>query len=88
MNIVKIHLNLLDAGGSQAVVNATTGYVNANTGETTAFGNGYTLDPGLKEYYDTDLLENSRDKRYYCRKIQNLPLGYTIPNCSKVYILL
>lgn len=41
MNIVKIHLNLFDAGGSQAVVNATTGYVNANTGETTAFGNGY-----------------------------------------------
>lgn len=67
MNIVKIHLNLFDAGGSQAVVNATTGYVNANTGETTAFGNGYTLDPGLKEYYDTDLLENSRDKRYFAQ---------------------
>lgn len=67
MNIVKIHLNLFDAGGSQAVVNATTGYVNGNTGETTAFGNGYTLDPGLKEYYDTDLLENSRDKRYFAQ---------------------
>ncbi len=65
--IKKVLLNLFGGNGSQSVINATTGYVNGTTGETTEFGGGFTLDPGLKEYYDTDLLENSRDKRYFAQ---------------------
>ena len=63
---VKLIMNLF--GGVGDVINTTEGYRNANTGATTAFdANGYTLDPTLKTYYDTELLENARDKRIYAQ---------------------
>ena len=46
-----------DAG---TLVNATGNYVNAGTGQTTAFSGNDTLAPTMKTFYDTQLLENAR----------------------------
>ena len=63
-----------DAG---TVVNATTGYVNSSTGNVTGFSGSNTLDPTLKSYYDTELLENARVELFYAQfaKKQPLPAG-------------
>ena len=63
-----------DAG---TVVNATTGYVNSGTGAVTNFSGGNTLDPTLKTFYDTELLENARVELFYAQfaKKQPLPAG-------------
>ena len=67
-------MDLETFGNEGNVVNATVGYVNANTGTVTAFDTNYTLDPTLKTYYDTELLENSRDKRYFAQFGMKQPL--------------
>ena len=61
-----------DAG---TLVNATGSYVNAYTGETTAFDSTNTLAPELKTFYDTELLENARIEMFYAQfgKKQKLP---------------
>ena len=46
-------------------VNTTGGYVNGDTGASTSFSDGQTLSPELKDYYDSELLENSRVEQYY-----------------------
>ena len=58
-----------DAGTS---VNATTGMVNAYTGEHTASS---AMSGELKTFYDTELLENARVEMFYAQfgKKQNLP---------------
>ena len=63
-----------DAG---TLVNATGNYVNAGTGNTTAFSGNDTLAPALKTYYDTELLENARVEMFYAQfaKKQPLPAG-------------
>ena len=55
-------LQLFAAGD---LVNATTHYVNANTGAVTQFDGANTLSPGMKTFYDTELLENSRSQQYF-----------------------
>lgn len=57
------------------LVNATTGFVNAHTGATTGFDSANTLEPQLKTFYDTELLENARIEMIYAQfaKKQNLP---------------
>lgn len=64
-----------DAG---TVVNATNGYVNAYTGARDAFTTTQTLAPELKEFYDTELLENARIEMYYAQfgKKQPLPRNH------------
>lgn len=57
-----INLQLFAAGN---VVNATTGYVNAHTGEKTEFSGANTLSPTMKTYYDTELLENARSQFFF-----------------------
>ena len=64
----------LETFGEGNTINATVGYVNANTGVVTAFDSTYTLNPTLKTYYDTELLENSRDKRYFAQFGKKQPL--------------
>ena len=61
-----------DAG---TVANATTGYVNAYTGDTAEFSGNNTLAPELKDFYDTELLENARIEMFYAQfaKKQALP---------------
>ena len=63
-----------DAG---TLVNATTSYVNAYTGETTSFDDRNSLSGELKTFYDTELLENARVEQYYAQfaKRQPLPSG-------------
>jgi len=69
---VVMRLNLFGEGD---MVNTTEGYRNVNNGTTTAFDpTGFTLDPTLKTYYDTELLENSREKRYFAQFGQKQPL--------------
>ena len=58
-----------DAG---SVVNTTTGDVNAYTGAANATG---AMTPGMKTYYNTELLENSRAEQVYSQlgRKQTLP---------------
>lgn len=64
-----------DAG---TLVNATGNYVNAYTGETTAFSGTNDLTGELKTFYDTELLENARVELYYAQfgKRQSLPKNH------------
>ena len=66
-----LKLNLFGEGD---LVNTTVGYRNTNNGTTQAFDSTYTLEPGLKTYYDTELLENARDKRIFAQFGQRQPL--------------
>ena len=58
-------------------VNATTSTVNAYTGATTPYPTNKGMNPTLKEFYDTELLENARVETYYAQfaKKQPLPAG-------------
>ena len=72
-NIMKINLQLFADAGT--LVNTSKNYVNANTGESTAFATGQSLAPELKIFYDTELLENARIEMFYAQfgKKQRLP---------------
>ena len=72
--MIRFDLQLF-AEGAGVVVNATGSYVNAYTGNTTAFEGKNTLAPELKTYYDTELLENARVDMVYAQfgKKQALP---------------
>ena len=74
--IRKFNLQLFADAGS--VVNTLTGgYVNANTGAQIS-ADGNTLDPEIKIFYDTELLENARIEMYYAQfaKKQTLPKNH------------
>ena len=60
-----------DAG---TVVNATAGYVNSGSGETSAFSGSNTLSAEMKDFYDTELLENARVEQFYARFAKRQPL--------------
>ena len=61
---------------TNAVINATTGYVNGQTGAVTDFdANGpHTLDPEIKSFYDTELLENARAELFFAQFGKRQPL--------------
>ena len=69
------NLQLFAAG---TLVNATTNYVNADTGAVTAFEGTNTLAPSMKTYYDTELLENARSQLYFEQlgRKQKLPANH------------
>ena len=60
------------------LVNGTASFVNAHTGETTAFTDGHSMSGELKTYYDTELLENARPEMFYAQfaKVQPLPANH------------
>ena len=64
-----------DAGTS---VNATATMTNAYTGETVNRGDTNSMTQELKEFYDTELLENARVELYYAQfgKKQTLPKNH------------
>ena len=68
----KFTLQLFADAGS--VVMTTSGTANAYTGETATTG---AMSPTMKEFYDTELLENTRIELYYAQfgKKQPLPRG-------------
>lgn len=72
MDKIRFGLQLFAAND---VVNATVGYVNANTGAVEAFVPPNDLSPQNKTFYDTVLLENAREKHYFAQfgKKQALP---------------
>lgn len=88
-----LNLQLFAAG---TVVNATTSYVNADTGATTSFPEGGGMTPGMKTYYDTALLENARNEHYFTQfgKHVTLPANHgrtmefrkwnTLPNAPEL----
>lgn len=56
------------------LVNATGNYVNAYTGDTTAFDAGNSLSGELKTFYDTELLENARVEMFFAQFAKRQPL--------------
>ena len=64
-----------DAG---TLVNATGNFVNAYTGDTSAFDSANSLSGELKTFYDTELLENARVELFYAQfaKKQHLPANH------------
>lgn len=78
------------------LVNATTNYVNAYTGDTTEFSGTNDLSPTMKTFYDTNMLINHRDKLIYSQlgQKQSLPAGHgrsvewrkwnTLPNLEEL----
>lgn len=71
--VLQLDLQRFAEGGN--VVNTTTGTVNAYTG---AANTTEAMSPGMKTYYDTELLENARDEAVYGQlgKAQNLPANH------------
>ena len=74
--IIKMNLQLFADAGT--LVNASSNYVNAYDGTTTAFDGVNTLTGEMKEYYDTELLENARVEMFYAQfaKKQHLPANH------------
>ena len=74
--IIKMNLQLFADAGT--LVNASTSYVNAYDGTSTAFDGVNTLSGEMKEYYDTELLENARVEMFYAQfaKKQALPANH------------
>lgn len=70
MNLFNIQY-FADAG---SLVNATGSYVDAYSGSTTAFDSVNTLTPELKDFYDTELLENARVEMFYAQFAKRQPL--------------
>lgn len=68
-----LNLQLFAEAGN--LVNATGNYVNAYTGQVTNFSGTDTLSPTMKSFYDTELLENTREKLIF----QQLGRKQTLP---------
>lgn len=71
MEFIKINLQLFAAG---TMVNATTTYINSDTGATTAFDATNKLSDTMKTYYDTELLENARANLIFAQFGKKQPL--------------
>lgn len=64
-----------DSGGQGGYPVATTQYYsNAYTGATEAFDAQNTMDPQIKEWYNTNALENARSNHIYAQFAENVPL--------------
>ena len=56
------------------LVNTSQNYVNAGTGATTAFSGINDLTPGMKTFYETVMLDNSRSNRVFAQLGKRQPL--------------
>ena len=76
--LMAIAMNIQLFAEAGTVVNATGNYVNAYTGDTTAFDSTNSLSGELKVFYDTELLENARTEMFYAQfgKKQHLPANH------------
>ncbi len=72
----RINLQLFADAGT--VVNTTQNFVNAYTGEAQSFEGIYDLSSTMKEFYDTELLENARVDMIYAQfaRRQRLPANH------------
>jgi len=71
IEMIKMNLQLFAAG---TLVNATTTYVNSDTGTPTAFDSTNKLSDTMKTYYDTELLENARSNLIFAQFGKKQPL--------------
>ncbi len=78
IEFIKKMLNLQLFADSGTLVNATGNYVNAYTGAVTAFSGTNDLTATMKEYYDTELLDNVRDELVFAQlgRKQALPANH------------
>ena len=76
--LLAMPMNLQLFAEAGTLVNATGNYVNAYTGDTTAFDASNSLSGELKVFYDTELLENARVVMFYAQfaKKQKLPANH------------
>ena len=72
MDLFKFDIQFFADAGT--LVNATGNYVNSYTGDSTAFDSTHTLSPEMKEFYDTELLENARVEQFYAQFAKRQPL--------------
>lgn len=72
----RLDLQLFAEAGT--LVNATTGYTNAYTGDVTQFAGQWDLSAGMKTYYNTALLEFAKENFVYAQlgKKQSLPANH------------
>ena len=70
--INKINLQLFADAGT--LVTGTANYVNAYSGETSAFDGANSMSGELKTFYDTELLENARVELFYAQFAKKQPL--------------
>ena len=92
----KFFMNLKLFADAATLENATTTYINGYTGSTTSFDPPDTLTPTMKTFYDTELLENHRDKLIFAQlgRKQGLPARHgrtiewrkwnTLPLCDAI----
>ena len=73
MNL-KQELNLQLFADAGTLVNASGNYVNAYSGETSAFPDGGGMTASMKTFYDTELLENARTEMFYAQFAKRQPL--------------
>ena len=78
IDFIKALFNLQFFADAGSNVNATATMTNAYTGDTTARTTTNDMAPELKEYYDTELLENARTELFYAQfgKRQPLPKNH------------
>lgn len=69
-----IDLALFDASGVGTVVNATGGYVNANTGNVTTFTEGNSLSEEMKTYYSDYLIDLAEPELVHDQFAQKHPI--------------
>lgn len=72
MEFIRFNLQLFADSGT--LTNTTVNYVNSYTGAIENFSDSLTLAPELKDFYDTQLLENARIDMFYAQFARRQPL--------------
>lgn len=77
-NDIEYRLDLQLFAEAGTLVNATPGYTNAYTGDVTNFSGQWDLSAGMKNYYNTALLEYAKETFIFQQlgKVQNLPANH------------
>ncbi len=72
---MKRDMLMADSGGQGGYPVANTGnYTNAYTGAETPFDQNHTMAPQIKEWYNTEALENARNNHVFAQFAKNIPL--------------
>lgn len=76
IDFIKQHKAYLapDIGGQGSPVITTQNFVNPYTGEASEFTSENTMEPQIKEWYQTEALENARANHYYAQFAKNVSL--------------
>ena len=74
MNEIFNNLDLQLFADAGTLVNTSTQYVNAGNGSAEPFSGANSLSAEMKDFYDTELLENARTELYYAQFAKKQPL--------------